>query len=225
MRKMQKTGSDRKFLLWWVPFSILLVCGRPWISSFAGKEKPERLLADLAATLEPDSVRFEARGFTPDTAWASGNKVVYRDAGNRKAFKASGKDGAGSSSWQTNNPGNIKYTKYTKIYDGVIGKKGSFCVFATPAQGLTAHYNHLVSAGYRDSTLSAAISKWCPPVEGDGVENPTADYIKFLVKQTKLDSGKKIRDFSPAEQVAIVGTMLRFEGWKRGETLIEPGSP
>lgn len=75
--------------------------------------------------------------------------------------------GAGSRATRNNNPGNIKSSSATSTYSGVVGYDpnpasdgGYFLKFDTPQSGYAAMGRLLMSEGYRNLPLDAAMRRW-----------------------------------------------------------------
>lgn len=119
-----------------------------------------------------------------------------------------GGSGAGSRSWRNNNPGNLEYGDFARAH-GATGTDGHFAIFPSVQAGTDAQRALLFNSdAYRNLTLPQAISKWAP-----GSENNVPAYVSAMGGDT---SGRKMGDYSPAEQDALLGSMRIHEGWVPG---------
>lgn len=131
----------------------------------------------------------------------------------------------GSRSWRNNNPGNIEYGDYAKRM-GAIGTDGRFAIFPDEETGkkaksylifegngarqLSTKGDYGSGIGYKDKTLSQAITSYAPPEE-----NPTAVYIRSIL--AAVGSDKRMGDYSGSEREKILEAMKQVEGWKEGK--------
>ena len=67
---------------------------------------------------------------------------------------------------------------------------------------------------FSDGTLNEAIATYAPEEDG----NPTKTYQAFAQKETGLSGDKILNTFTPEELAALAGTIVKFEGWKEGES-------
>lgn len=106
-------------------------------------------------------------------------------------------------SQEMNNPLNIRYNK-ANDWLGQLGQKNGFCVFDTPENCYRAGAKILQSYARRGlDTVEEIVSTWAP-----SVENPTENYISFVVKQTGTPRNAKVTaDLYPAFLIALT----RFE--------------
>lgn len=147
------------------------------------------------------------------------NKRIYKSASSEQV-----KEG-GSRSWRNNNPGNIEYGDFAKKF-GALGTDGRFAIFPDEESGRKAKDNLIFESdrakrlstkgdygsgiGYKDKTLSQAITAYAPPEE-----NPTDVYIKRILDA--VGSEKRMSEYSRAERDIILEAMKKVEGWREGK--------
>lgn len=147
------------------------------------------------------------------------NKRIYKSASSEQV-----KEG-GSRSWRNNNPGNIEYGDFAKKF-GALGTDGRFAIFPDEESGRKAKDNLIFESdrakrlstkgdygagiGYKDKTLSQAITSYAPPEE-----NPTEVYIKRILDA--VGSEKRMSEYSRAERDIILEAMKKVEGWREGK--------
>ncbi len=107
---------------------------------------------------------------------------------------------------RNNNPFNIKASDATLAYPGAVGKDpepatdgGQFIVFATPDDGFAAGERLLMSSGYKNLSVDAAMKRW----SGGG-------YGAEIVPQLK---GKTIAQLTKEEIRKLLDAMARREGY------------
>lgn len=116
----------------------------------------------------------------------------------------------GTRAWRNNNPGCIRYSKFSREI-GAIGSAGGFAVFPDEKTGMDAICKLLKSDKYKNLTISSAIFKYAPPHE-----NNTHAYKKRMQHLTGLSIQLKICDLTD-EQLQHVAKAIRvIEGWKPG---------
>lgn len=118
----------------------------------------------------------------------------------------------GSKAWRNNNEGNLRYGKYAQKYGAIGQDKDGFAIFRTEEDGRRAKAKLLFEGdNYKNLNLMQAIARYAPPNE-----NNTALYQKTILSAAG-GKNKRMMDFSPAEQEAIMLAMRKVEGWKVGE--------
>lgn len=118
----------------------------------------------------------------------------------------------GSSAWRTNNPGNIIFSKFA-LQHGAVGKSGKFAVFPDEKTGQNAVTSLLLSDGYKNLSISAAIHKWAPAADN----NDPKKYTNTVAKSTGLSPNKKIKDLSDKELQSVANAIRKVEGWIPGK--------
>ena len=116
----------------------------------------------------------------------------------------------GSRAWRNNNPGNMRYTEFSRRH-GAIGSAGGFAVFPDTQTGRTALSALLQGPSYINLSIFAAISKYAP-----SQENNTDKYQKQISKLTGLDIQRKLSDLKSTEFESIVGAIQTIEGYVAG---------
>lgn len=108
---------------------------------------------------------------------------------------------------RNNNPLNIKYSEYTKDYEGVLGIDSKnitdggrgFIVFKTPEQGFKAAERLLRSEGYQGMTVDQAMKRW----SNSGYDGSIVPHIK----------NKPVEQLQPDEMRELILTMAKREGY------------
>ena len=132
----------------------------------------------------------------------------------------------GTRSWRNNNPGNLRYTNWTKNH-GAIGKDGDgFAIFPDVETGNQAK-GDLLRGKYGDHDSIREMLKgkydedgnYIPGTayapESDG-NNPDA-YADAIKKMSGIDvDNKKISELTPDEMNKLLDAMRRYEGWREG---------
>lgn len=119
----------------------------------------------------------------------------------------------GSRTWRNANPGAIRPSKIT-AQNGACGAAGGFAVFPTEEQGMNALRALLLSKGYINLTLAAAIYKYAPPSD----HNNTYRYQRRLAQITGLSLRKQIKQLTAKELDDVMLAIKEIEGWEPGET-------
>ncbi len=119
----------------------------------------------------------------------------------------------GTRAWRNNNPGNIRYSEFTRKA-GAIGQAGGFAVFPDEETGIRAIEMLLRGDSYNQLTIAAAISRYAPPVEND-----TAAYRRRIQELTGLSINRRISDLTDAELSRVVDAIRQIEGWETGRII------
>lgn len=147
-----------------------------------------------------------------DTAGGAIRRLVSSGAGYNVVERADGSvvKQAGARNWRNNNPGNIEYGAFAQRM-GAIGSDGRFAVFPDYETGRRAKAALIFEGrGYRDLSLTEAISRYAPPTEND-----TGAYQRSVLGAVG-GANRKMSEYSPAERDAILNAMQRVEGFKVG---------
>ncbi len=159
---------------------------------------------NTATNIARDAINANA----PNSARADGNDVIYTDnTGN--SYKRTG----GTRAWRNQNPGNIRYSDFTKR-QGAIGSAGGFAVFPDAQTGQRAISALMLTNSYKNLTIANAISRYAPPSE-----NNTSAYHNQIAKLTGLSINKKISDLNEAELARVANAIRKIEGWGEGREL------
>ena len=118
----------------------------------------------------------------------------------------------GSTSWRTNNPGNIVNSKFAST-NGAVGASGRFAVFPNEETGLQATIKLLRGKNYIHLQLRQVYNRWAP--KGDGNNNPDA-YANYVSKHAGVSLNKKIYELNDDEMMRVARAMQKFEGWTVG---------
>ena len=145
---------------------------------------------------------------TPVNATQSEKETIYTDS-NGTQYKKVG----GTLAWRNNNPGNIRYSEFSRRA-GAIGSAHGFAVFPDEQTGRNAIKKILASNSYKDLTIANAVSRYAPPTE-----NNTAGYQRSLAKLTGLSVNRRISDLSDTEIDSVVEAIEQIEGWEEGKTV------
>ncbi len=150
-----------------------------------------------------DTTAFNA---TPD-----GKSVIYH-RNDSTLLKRVG----GSRAWRNNNPGNLRYTPFTREH-GAIGECGNFAVFPDFETGFSALRALLRTQSYQDLTIAQAIKRYAESYQS---------YTVKLTRETGLSAGTLLRDLTDHQMNDLVNTIKKIEGWIPGtETVIAKNTP
>ena len=116
----------------------------------------------------------------------------------------------GTRTWRNNNPGNLRYTAFSRSH-GAIGTAGGFAVFATAKAGELAISALLQGPTYSPLSIASAVARYAPPNEND-----TKNYEHLIAKLTGLDVTRKILDLDANELARVVAAIQTIEGFKVG---------
>ena len=118
----------------------------------------------------------------------------------------------GDAPWRNNNPGNLRASNWTQSQPGFVGVSNGFAVFSTVDAGFAAQASLLFNnKNYTGLTLAQAITKYAPPNE-----NNTAAYIKTVSSAMGISPDTPMSSLSPAQQQAMVKSMVGVEGYTTG---------
>lgn len=135
----------------------------------------------------------------------SGKDVIYKMP-DGTSIKRTG----GTRSWRNSNPGNIRYSDFSRKV-GAIGQAGGFAVFPDEATGMYAIEALLRTDSYSKLTVQDAISRYAPPSE-----NNTASYHKHIEKLTGISINKPMAKLTPKELASVANAIKQIEGWETG---------
>ena len=136
----------------------------------------------------------------------SGKDVIYKMP-DGTSVKRTG----GTRAWRNSNPGNIRYSDFSRKV-GAIGQAGGFAVFPDEATGMYAIEALLRTDSYSQLTVQGAISRYAPPSE-----NNTASYHRRIEKLTGIPINKRMSDLTPHELTRVANAIKQIEGWKPGQ--------
>lgn len=131
--------------------------------------------------------------------------VVYTADDGRRLVRE-----GGSRSWRNNNPGNMRYTEFSRD-KGAIGTAGKFAVFPSVEIGRAALSLLLRGPKYLNLSITKAISRYAPPSE-----NNTDNYERLIAKLTGLNVSRKVSELSEVEFTSVVGAIETIEGYTVG---------
>ena len=112
----------------------------------------------------------------------------------------------GSRSWRNNNPGNMRYTDFSRD-KGAIGTAGKFAVFPSVETGRAALSSLLRGLKYLTLSITKAISRYARPSE-----NNTDNCERLIAKLTGLDVSRKVGELSEIEFTSFVSAIETIEG-------------
>ncbi len=135
----------------------------------------------------------------------SGKDVIYTNTDGTQ-YKRTG----GSRAWRNQNPGNIRYSEFTRK-NGAIGQAGGFAVFPNEQTGAAAIGQLLRSPSYINLSIRGAISRYAP-----AFENNTAAYHRSVADNTGLNLNTPIKNLTDAELARVVDVIKQVEGWNPG---------
>lgn len=130
--------------------------------------------------------------------------------GNKKYRRQSG-----TVSWRCNNPGNLKYGKFTSALCAVGKDHIGHAVFPTYDFGKIAQYMLLFSqqSVYYKMTLTDAICRYAPTSDG----NDPIKYASFLAHSIGITTETKLSSLSSSQRSDLIEAMKTFEGYKQGQ--------
>jgi hypothetical protein len=131
----------------------------------------------------------------------------YDESGNKTTTHV-----GGEVSWRNNNPGNLKWdgksnSGFFKDKLGAIGSDGTFAIFPSWEDGVTAKANLMkVDGKYKGKTISEAMELYAPRSEND-----TDAYLAFIKQRSGVDPTKKVDELSPDEYGKFMGAIRDYE--------------
>lgn len=114
-----------------------------------------------------------------------------------------------SRSYRNNNPGNIRFGKFSQGY-GAIDDGGGYAKFPTVNQGLAAMVDLLAVKSYRTLTLEAAIARYAPAED----QNKPREYAAHVAAAAMVSISQRLDGMDPFQILDVIRAMIRFEGWK-----------
>lgn len=164
------------------------------------------------AVLPTGEMNFAGGGIV---AFADEGLVEY-DPGFEDDTYDTGAEG-GSRSFRNNNPGNLKYSKFTAAAGATGADADGFAIFPDPTTGANAQRSLLFTTPeYKNLTLQSAISRYAPA----GDNNDPDKYFRDVMGWTsgKLDPNAPLSSYTPEQQTVLTDAMRRKEGWISGAT-------
>lgn len=113
----------------------------------------------------------------------------------------------GSRAWRNNNPGNMRYTEFSRRH-GAIGTAGGFAVFADTNTGAAALSALLQGQSYAHLSIFSAIAKYAPAQEND-----TDSYREHVTKLTGLNIQRKLSELTSNELDRVIRAIQQIEGY------------
>lgn len=121
----------------------------------------------------------------------------------------------GSRAWRNNNPGNLRYTDFSKR-NGAIGiDSGGFAIFPSREIGEAAQIN-LLKSNYNKLTLKQMIYKYAPPSE-----NNTEQYLAQVVMRTGIGPQEIVGTLDANRFKSLVSEVQKHEGWIEGTSKVD----
>lgn len=126
----------------------------------------------------------------------------------------------GNINWRANNPGNIRPTKWSLKWPGVIGSmdtvNGKFLVFDSYESGRKALYRQLFEMNsYKNLTISKALQRYAPAAD----KNDPVAYAKSVIAVAGQDG--VLSSFDEATRQKIVDAFQKKEGYVPGKEIIK----
>lgn len=120
----------------------------------------------------------------------------------------------GTLAWRNNNPGNLKFTNFSKQAGAIAAGQGEHSVFPTRQIGADAQKLLLFrpEGTYHNKTLLAAISQYAPSSDG----NKPKEYAAYLANKAGVSIDKVLNTFTESQKQALVEAMQVYEGYKEG---------
>lgn len=122
---------------------------------------------------------------------------------------------AGARASRNNNPGNLRYTDFTKAM-GAIGTDGQFAVFPDKATGLKAMDSLLSTEKYAGQTIAGAMGLYSP-----ASENNTARLAESVAKAVGVPVDTPVSSLNAAQRAAMIGAITRNEGNLGYQSVVE----
>jgi hypothetical protein len=126
----------------------------------------------------------------------------------------------GNINWRANNPGNIRPTKHSLKWPGVVGSidtiNGKFLVFDSYDSGREALYRQLFEMpSYKNLTISEALQKYAPAAD----KNDPVAYAKSVIAVAGSDS--VLSSFDETTRHKIIDAFQKKEGYVPGKEIIK----
>lgn len=126
----------------------------------------------------------------------------------------------GNINWRANNPGNIRPTKYSLRWPGVVGSmdtaNGKFLVFDSYESGRQALYRQLFEMpSYKNLTISQALQKYAPASD----KNDPVGYAKTVIAVAGSDG--ILSSFDESTRQKIIDAFQKKEGYVPGKETIK----
>lgn len=137
---------------------------------------------------------------------------VYKNNGQKIFYNNGYLKVGGDRNWRLNNPGNLKYGKFTKE-NGAIGSDGVFAIFPTFKVGYLAQAKLLVQSKYKNQKVKNFIKIYSPTSDGNDVKK----YTSFLLKRVKNVKNKRIKNLQKRKLYQIIWWMSMYEGMHAGK--------
>ena len=112
-----------------------------------------------------------------------------------------------SRSFRNNNPGNLRFSPFTKKRGAV--EADGYSRFPTPIQGTACILDLLAARSYRNLTLAGAINRYAPSDDN----NIPREYADYVASRSGIAPDRVLSTLSPFEALRLLEAMIRFEGW------------
>jgi len=153
----------------------------------------------------PENVRF-VRAYQADLY-----NTVYVGANGEMAVKHRTDTRDASLSWMNNNPGNLRFTAFSRAQGAIGQDEKGFAIFPNVGTGMQAQAQLLRSRNYAGLTLERALYRYAPPSEND-----TESYVRQVERATGISRHMALRDIPAPQMDRLVLAMARHEGWNPG---------
>lgn len=121
----------------------------------------------------------------------------------------------GTVAWRNNNPGNLKYSDFSKEH-GAIGHEetNNLAIFPTIEIGKNAQKDLLFGANsvYLNMSLEKAITRYAPKEDNN---NPK-EYINFVTKKANISKTIILNKLNDWQKENMLEAMRTIEGFKKG---------
>jgi len=125
----------------------------------------------------------------------------------------------GTMAWRTNNPGNMKFSTFSKAHGAIAGVWKDQAVFPDLETALKALHALLKTQTYKVMTIREAITRFAPPEDG----NDTEQYIADVTKGTGLPDDTVLAKLTDDQLELVVKVIRRTEGFVAGQILDRNG--
>lgn len=172
---------------------------------------------NLPSDYSPQKSLVTSFGITPkvtEIVESKGRKLVLRSSDGTLIERV------GNINWRANNPGNIRPTKHSLNWPGVVGSidtiNGKFLVFDSYESGRAALYRQLFEMpSYKNLTISQALQKYAPASDN----NDPVSYAKSVIAVAGSDS--VLSSFDETTRHKIIDAFQKKEGFVPGKEQIK----
>jgi hypothetical protein len=115
-----------------------------------------------------------------------------------------------SRSYRNNNPGNLRFSKWTQS-KGAKDDGDGYAVFKHDPLGVAVMAALLSGDKYAPKTIAEAIAVYAPRQDNNRPDR----YAIYISNAAKIPVDTRIKDLDPYQFLALLRAMISFEGWRR----------